>query len=105
MLQAADERNFVVTIYNDIVREHPALADDPTFRDRLDAAYAEAKRIGFTNDRHIVQFLYLEATQPGFYRVPAVSAWLGRKGASSEQQLDMLLDVARTKLRLKKGNP
>jgi len=106
MLQVADERNFVATIYADIVREYPALADGPTFRDRLDAAYAEAKRIGFTNDRHIVQFLYLEMLQPSFYREPRVSAWLNKKGVPPEQRLDMLLDVVRAKLRMmKKENP
>jgi len=86
------------------VRDNPALADDPTLRDRLNAAYARTKELGFTYDRQIVQFLYLEAIAPGFYTKPGIAAWLGKTGMPPEQRFDMAMDVARAKLREKKEN-
>ncbi|SDE46962.1 hypothetical protein [Paraburkholderia lycopersici] len=102
-LQAADERTFVSVIRNDIVKDRPELANDPQLLDRLNAAYTETKRIGFTDDRHVVQFLYLESIEPSFYQKPGIAAWLGKKGVPPEQRFDMVMDVSRVKLRDKKG--
>ncbi|WP_250534831.1 hypothetical protein [Caballeronia sp. AZ10_KS36] len=101
-LCAADERNFVLAVKEDIVKDRPALAEDATLSDRLNAAYEDAKRIGFTDDKYLVAFLYLESVEPNFYKKPAVSAWLNKKGLPPEQRFDMMMDVARTNLREEK---
>jgi hypothetical protein len=97
-LQAADGDNFVRTIYDDIVKARPELANDPALLDRLYEAANEAKRIGFTDDRHIVAFLWLDSVDPGFYKRPNVAKWLTKKGAPPEQRFDMLIDAARSKV-------
>lgn len=102
-LQAADERNYILTIRNDIAKDRPDLAHDPQLLERLNAAYTEAKRLGFTEDRHVLQFLHLESIAPKFYEKPGIAAWLARKGVPPEQRFDMMMDVSRVKLRDNKG--
>ncbi|KWN80622.1 hypothetical protein WM24_23995 [Burkholderia ubonensis] len=96
-LQAADEHNFVAVVRDDIVRDDPTLADDPTLLERLNAAYARTKELGFTHDGPIVEFLELEARAPGFYRIPPIAAWLDKPGVPGEQRFEMLLAVMRKK--------
>ncbi|MDR5738071.1 hypothetical protein [Caballeronia sp. LZ016] len=100
-LRASDERNFVLTIKEDIVTDRPDLVDDHELLNRLNAAYEEAKRIGFTDDKHLVMFLWLDSVQRGFYMQPAMAAWLNKRGVSPEERFDMMMDVARGKLREK----
>lgn len=97
-LCASDERNFVVTIRDDIVRDSPRLADDPTLLDRLVRAYQDAKRMGFEQDKALVEFLYVEADVPEFYRKPGISAWLAKPGRPVEERFEDLLAVTRRKL-------
>ncbi|MET3232692.1 UNVERIFIED_ORG: hypothetical protein ABIC54_004900 [Burkholderia sp. 1263] len=97
VLKACEDRNYVDFIRGHIVRDYPALADDPTLRERLNAAYARTKELGFTHDGPIVDFLYMEASDPGFYKNPAVTAWLNKPGVPGEQRFEMLLQVARKK--------
>ncbi|MBW0447580.1 hypothetical protein EN871_21785 [bacterium M00.F.Ca.ET.228.01.1.1] len=104
LLKVYEDRNYVDFIRGHIVRDYPALADDPTLRERLNTAYGRTKELGFTYDRQIVQFLYFEAIAPGFYTKPAIARWLGKTGMPSEQRFDMAMDVARAKLRDKKEN-
>ncbi|EDZ97652.1 conserved hypothetical protein, partial [Burkholderia sp. H160] len=61
------------------------------------AAFAITKVLRFTHDGPIVDFLYVEATTPGFYKIPAVMAWLHKSGVPGEQRFEMLLQVARKK--------
>ncbi|MFP4895927.1 hypothetical protein [Paraburkholderia sp. EG304] len=86
-----------------IVRDYPALANDPTLRDRLNAAFTQTKMLRFTHDGPIVDFLYAEATTPGFYWIPEVMAWLHKPGVRQEKS------NTRTKTKkspaLQKGNP
>ncbi|TDV25358.1 hypothetical protein C7405_12330 [Paraburkholderia caballeronis] len=103
-MQAASERNYLSGIRDDIMRDCLGVAHDLQLSARLDTAYAEARKIGFTDDRHIVKFMYLEAVAPGFYRNPGVAAWLGRKGVPPEQRFDMMIDVSRARLRERKEN-
>jgi len=103
-LQAADERTFVSVVRNDIVKDRPELANEPQLLERLNTAYTEARRMGFTSDRHIVQFLYMESVAPGFYTKPGIAAWLGKRGVPPEQRFDMMMDVSRVKLRDRKEN-
>jgi len=100
-LCAGDDRNFVAVMRDDIVRDYPALADDPTLSDRLQGAYARAKELGFTHNGAIVDFLYLEASAPGFYRIPAIAAWLGQTGMPAEERFNALLSATGMKLREK----
>ncbi|MDR6448939.1 hypothetical protein J2797_004965 [Paraburkholderia terricola] len=97
VLKACEDRNYVDFIRGHIVRDYPALADDPTLRERLNAAYARTKELGFTHDGPIVDFLYMEASDPGFYKNLAVTAWLNKPGVPGEQRFEMLLQVARKK--------
>ncbi|MGF6854581.1 hypothetical protein [Paraburkholderia sp. CI3] len=76
-----------------IVRDYPALANDPTLRDRLNAAFARTKLLRFTHDVPIVDFLYVEATTPEFYSIPAVIAWLYKSGVPAEQRFEMLMQA------------
>lgn len=96
-LQASDERNFVLTVKADILRAMPALSDDPHLATRLKAAFDETKRLGFNDDRNVVQFLHLEAIVPGFYQQPGIAAWLARNGKGSDERFDMLMSVVRKK--------
>ncbi|MGF6790146.1 hypothetical protein [Paraburkholderia sp. 35.1] len=93
LLKAHEDRNYVDFIRGHVVCDYPALANDPTLRDRLNAAFAQTKVLRFTRDVPIVNFLYMEATTPGFYRIPAVMAWLHKSGVPAEQRFEMLLQA------------
>ncbi len=97
-LCASDERNFVATIRDDIVQASPRLAGDSTLLDRLVRAYQDAKRMGFQQDKALVEFLYVEADVPEFYRKPAIAAWLAKPGRPVEERFEDVLAVARRKL-------
>jgi hypothetical protein len=99
LLRVYEDRNYVAVVHGDIVRQYPALDDDPTLRERLYAAFARTKELEFNHERQIVRFLYLEAITPGFYRKPGVAAWLEKKGATPEERFDMMMDVSRARLR------
>jgi len=61
---------------------------------RLEQAYTQAGTLGFTDGSAITEFLYYEAFAPGFYRQPAISAWLSKPGASVEQRFaDLLMQM------------
>ncbi|MEW9580979.1 hypothetical protein [Paraburkholderia sp. DGU8] len=97
VLKVYEDRNYVDFIRGHVVRDYPALADDPSLRDRLNAAFARTKELGFTHDGPIVDFLYVEAVDPGFYEMPPIAAWLNKPGAPGEQRFEMLLQVMRKK--------
>jgi hypothetical protein len=88
----------VTTIRDDIVHNNPKLGPDPTLLDRLAKAYGDAKRMGFLQDKALVEFLYIEADAPGFYRQPAIAAWLTKPGQSVEDRFEDVIAVARRKL-------
>lgn len=95
LLKVYEDRNYVDFIRGHIVRDYPTLDDDPSLRDRLNAAFARTKELGFAHDGPIVDFLYLEATTPGFYKIPAVAAWLNKPGAPGEQRFETLMQATR----------
>ncbi|WP_156923618.1 hypothetical protein [Burkholderia sp. WSM2232] len=97
LLKVYEDRNYVDFIRGHIGRDYPALADDPTLRERLNAAFARTKELGFTHDGPIVDFLYMEAGDPGFYKMPAVAAWLNKPDVPAEQRFEMLLQGTRKK--------
>jgi len=98
-LCASDERNFVATIRDDIILDDPTLANDPTLLDRLVAAYKDAKGLGFQQDKELGEFLEMEARGPGFYKTPAIAAWLRKPGAPVEDRFDDMVSVAKKNLR------
>jgi hypothetical protein len=93
LLKVHEDHSYVAVVRGDIVRRYPALADDPTLRDRLNAALARTKELGFSHDGPIVDFLYVEAITPGFYKIPAVAAWLNKPGAPGEQRFETLMQA------------
>jgi hypothetical protein len=97
LLKVHEDHNYVAFIRGHIVRDYPALANDPTLRERLNAAFAQTRTLGFTHDAPIVDFLYMEASDPGFYKIPAIAAWLSKPGVPAEQRFEMLLQVTRKK--------
>jgi len=94
-LCASDERNYVATLREDLVLNDPKLANDPTLLDRLVAAYQEAKSLGFRQDKDLAEFLDMEAHGPGFYKTPAIAAWLRKPGAPVEDRFDDMVSVAK----------
>ncbi|MGF6481006.1 DUF4123 domain-containing protein [Paraburkholderia sp. JPY419] len=95
LLKVYEDRNYVDFIRGHIVLDYPALANDPTLRDRLDGAFAQTRMLRFTHDGPIVDFLYVEATTPGFYWIPEVIAWLHKPGVAAEQRFEMLMQATR----------
>lgn len=93
ILKGHEDRNYVDFIRGNILLDYPGLADDPTLRDRLNAAYTRTRELGFTHDGPIVDFLYMEATAPGFHTVPAIAAWLNKPGVTAERRFELLLQV------------
>lgn len=55
-LCTCDDSNFVAAVRDDIVRDEPALANDPTLLERLINAYARTKKLGFVDQRAIITF-------------------------------------------------
>ncbi|WP_321869610.1 hypothetical protein [Paraburkholderia tropica] len=104
ILKAHEDRNYVATVQVDIVRDYPWLADDPKLNARLNEAYARTRELGFTLDGPTIDFLYLEATTPGFYLLPDIAAWLDKPGAPGEQRFETLLQVTRKKQQEQKEN-
>jgi hypothetical protein len=98
-LNAVEDKNYVAGIRADIVRQYPALADDDTLTDRLNAAWAKARELGFVHDEPIHQFMELEANAPGFYDKPAVKALLRQRNVPAEVAFAMMLDTMRWKQR------
>lgn len=98
-LCAVDERNFVATVRDDIVRANPKLRDDPSLLDRLVNAYKAAKTLGLRQDKSLGDFLYIEAEAPGFYRKPAIANWLSKPVGTADTRFDDLLAVLRKNLK------
>lgn len=95
---STENLGFVTAVRDSIVSMNPTLGDDRALLDRLATAYAEAKRIGLTQEDLLAEFLLLEVEVPGFYREPAVSAWRQKPGAPIDRRFGDLLEVLRKKL-------
>jgi hypothetical protein len=86
-------------IHAHIIAAHPELAADAGLRDRLARAYAYAVELGFTDGDAIARFLHYEASAPGFYRQPAIDAWLRQPGQSVELRFADVLTRVTSRLR------
>jgi hypothetical protein len=82
-----------------VVLAHPELERDDGLLNRLQGAYAYCTQIGFTDGPAITQFLFYEAVAPGFYRDPAVGAWLTRPPATPELRFSDFIAVAKARMR------
>ncbi|WP_157382641.1 hypothetical protein [Burkholderia ubonensis] len=98
------ERNSTCALPDSSVANYPALADDPTLRERLNATFARTKELGFKRDALVVDFLYMEARDPGFCNASSVAAWLNKPGVPAEQRFEMLLQVTQKKQQEMKEN-
>lgn len=98
-LDDLEKRQYIHEVRKKIVSEFPECGSDQGLGVRLEQAYKHAVAIGFLDGEAITQFLYLEAFASGFYRQPAIQAWLAKPGQSREQRFADL--NAQLKSRLK----
>jgi hypothetical protein len=98
-LDHLEKLQYVDEVRKNIITEHPELADDGTLKTRLEQAYRHAAALGFTDGPAVTQFLHYEAFAPGFYRQPAINAWLTKPGQNIEQRFADLLMKMRSQLK------
>jgi hypothetical protein len=98
-LDHLEKRQYVDEVRKNIIAEYPELAEDGTLKTRLEQAYKHAAALGFTNGSATTEFLYYEAFAPGFYRQPAINAWLTKPGQSVEQRFADLVVQMRFQLK------
>jgi hypothetical protein len=97
-LCAADDRNFVLSVRDDIIEASPHLANAPHLLKSLNIAFDEARRFGISDSR-IVPFLWTQAHYPNLCGRQVVKDWMARQGTSPDQRFDMLLAVVRSKVK------
>lgn len=98
-LDYLEKLQYVDEVRKSVIAEHLELADDLTLKTRLEQAYRHAAACGFREGAAITQFLYYEAFAPGFYRQPAVNAWLTKPGQCVEQRFADLVVKMRSQLK------
>lgn len=98
-LDQLEKLQYVGEVRRNIIIEYPELSDDGTLKNRLEQAYRHAAALGFTDGPAVTQFLYYEAFAPGFYRQPAINAWLTKPGQSVEQRFADLIVQMRSQLK------
>lgn len=85
-LQASEQEDFVHRVHAELVQTFPELASKPGLGDLLQEANRHALNLGLSDVGARTQFLHQAAWAPGFYRAPAVRAWLTKPGVSVLQQ-------------------
>lgn len=98
-LDRLEELQYVAGVRQNILREYSSLVSEAGLGARLEQAYKHAVDLGFVDGTAITQFLYYDAFAPGFYREPAINAWLTRPGKSVEQRFTDLNAQLKSKLR------
>ena len=98
-LDHLEKLQYMGEVRKNIITEHPELAADDTLKTRLEQAYRHAAALGFRDGLAITQFLYYEAFAPGFYRQPAINAWLTKPAQSVEQRFADLVVQMRSQLK------
>lgn len=99
-LQASEQDDFVRRVHVDLVQKYPELAGKPGLLELLQEANRHALRLGLSDAGARMQFLCQAAWAPGFYRAPAIHAWLTKPGASVAQQWRDFMALLGHKLRL-----
>ncbi|NRR32197.1 hypothetical protein HSX11_18635 [Oxalobacteraceae bacterium] len=94
-----EKLQYVEDVRKDVVMQYPELADDSSLKARLEQAYSHAITLGFVKGVAITQFLYYEAFAQGFYRQPAINAWLTKPGQKVEQRFTDLIAQLKSKLK------
>ncbi|MFG6892129.1 hypothetical protein [Burkholderia pseudomallei] len=97
-LAEIDAKGFVARVREDLVRNDPKLANDPTLAGRLWHAFTAARSLGIRDDSNLVAFLRIEAYAPGFYEKPATRVWLTRPGRSADERFHDYLRVMRWRI-------
>lgn len=98
-LDELEKRQYVQQVHADLVAAHPELAADAGVSGRLQTAYQQAVALGFAEGGAITQFLYCEVFAPGFYKQPAIDAWLRNAGRPVEQRWSDLIEVMKATTR------
>ena len=98
-LDQLQKLHYVDEVRKNIITEYPELVDDGALKTRLEQAYRHATTVGFRDGSAVTQFLYYEAFAPGFYRQPAINAWLTKPGQSVEQRFADLVAQMNSKLK------
>lgn len=98
-LAELEKREYIREVRKNIVGDFPEYASDPGLEERLRGAYHYATSQGFVTGALITQFLHLEAFAPGFYRQPAIDAWLSKPGNDVEQRFADLTANLKSKMK------
>jgi len=100
-LQAADTRTLVATVCDQFLPPRPELLGNPgrkAIRDRMQAAYDYAQRVGFTSTPHVVWLMYMAADAPAFLADTVIEGYLSDASSTPEQRLDDRSAVMQKKL-------
>ena len=85
-LQASEQEDFVHRVHVDLVHKFPEMASKSGLVEQLQEANRHALNLGLSDAGARTQFLHQAAWVSGFYRAPAVRAWLTKPGTSVAQQ-------------------
>ncbi len=93
-----EHAGFVGRVHAELLAKFPELFSDEGLPQRLSTAHKRALELGLESAQARTQFLYQEAFAPGFYKQPAVVAWLTRPGAEAEQRWRDFAAIAKARL-------
>ncbi len=97
-LRQREHADFVERVRVEIVEKFPELAAVEDLSARLNAAHDQALQWGLESGQARTQFLYQEAFAPGFYKAPAIEAWINRPGAPAEQRWRDFMALVQSRL-------
>ena len=93
-LHELEQLQYVEEVRKLVIERHPELTEDERLSERMERAYRDGDDMGIDGDT-MTQFLYLQALAPGFYREPAVHAWLTRPGRTAEERFADVLSATK----------
>lgn len=97
-LRQREHADFVERVQTEIVEKFPEFAAVEGLSARLNAAHGQALKWGLESGKSRTQFLYQEAFAPGFYKAPAIEAWINRPGAPAEQRWRDFMALVQSRL-------
>lgn len=105
---ARDTQHFTAAVADQYLADRPDMQASPGRAEviaRMQAAYDNGVRLGFTSTPHIVYMMYMSADAPQVFEDEVIQRYLGKAGATPEQRLDDLDAVLKNKLdRMNNGN-
>lgn len=99
---ARDTQHFVAAVADQYLAERPDMQESPGRAEviaRMQAAYDNGVRLGFTSTPHIVYMMYMSADLPALFERPGTQEYLTKPGATPEQRLDDMKAVLRLRAR------